>query len=186
VSRFPVAFRLPALASWSSDSRRGVGPSLRSAYRAASPGPRRGLPRFAHTSCDWGGCLLYPEDGGALPAEKPAQPAPVASQRPVLAPRYSIPSSRAYGHEASTEVYAIHPSSLPLACNPWMEHGSSGFCLSFEPRRGRRRRTSGRGQATSTGLELRIRHSSNLLSSCSLVLCDLVSQDLTVVAMKAL
>ena len=33
-SRFPVAFRLPAFASRSSDSRRGVGPSLRSAYRA--------------------------------------------------------------------------------------------------------------------------------------------------------
>ena len=32
-SRFPVAFRLPAFASWSSDSRRGVGPSSRSAYR---------------------------------------------------------------------------------------------------------------------------------------------------------
>ena len=185
MSRFPVAFRLPALASWSSDSRRGIGPSLRSAYRPTA-GPRRGLPRFARTSCDWGGCLLYPEDGGALPAEEPAQPAPVASQRPVLAPRYSIPSSRAYGHEASTEVYAIHPSSLPLACDPWMEQGSSGFCLSFEPRRGRRRRTSGRGQATSTGLELRIRHSSNLLSSCSLVSCDLVSQDRPVVAEKHL
>ena len=38
-----------------------------------------------------------------------------------------------------------------------MERAPSGFCLSFEPRRGRRRRTSGRGQATSTGLELRLR-----------------------------
>ena len=26
-----------------------------------------GLPRFARTSYDRGGCLLYPEDGGALP-----------------------------------------------------------------------------------------------------------------------
>jgi len=34
MSRFPAAFRLPALASRSSDSRRGVGPSSRSAYRA--------------------------------------------------------------------------------------------------------------------------------------------------------
>jgi hypothetical protein len=34
VSRFPVAFPLPAFASRSSDTRRGVGPSLRSAYRA--------------------------------------------------------------------------------------------------------------------------------------------------------
>jgi len=38
-----------------------------------------------------------------------------------------------------------------------MERAPSGFCLSFEPRRGRRRRTSGRGQATSTGLELLLR-----------------------------
>ena len=38
VSRFPAAFRLPAFASRSSDSRRGIGPSSRSAYRA-SPDP---------------------------------------------------------------------------------------------------------------------------------------------------
>ena len=44
VSRFPVAFPLPAFASRSSDSRRGVGPSSRSAYRTTpcAPGPRRG------------------------------------------------------------------------------------------------------------------------------------------------
>jgi hypothetical protein len=35
VSRLPVAFPLPAFASRSSDTRRGVGPSSRSAYRAA-------------------------------------------------------------------------------------------------------------------------------------------------------
>ena len=35
MSRFPVAFPLPAFASRSSDTRRGIGPSLRSAYRAA-------------------------------------------------------------------------------------------------------------------------------------------------------
>jgi hypothetical protein len=39
VSRFPAAFRLPAFASRSSCSRRGVGPSLRSAYRARPLGP---------------------------------------------------------------------------------------------------------------------------------------------------
>jgi len=33
-SRFPVAFPLPAFASRSSDSRRGIGLSSRSAYRA--------------------------------------------------------------------------------------------------------------------------------------------------------
>jgi hypothetical protein len=66
---FPATFRPPAFASRSSDSRRRVGPSSRSAYqtrhrRARTP---TGLPRSARTSCDRGGCPLYPEDGGALP-----------------------------------------------------------------------------------------------------------------------
>ena len=36
---FPVAFRPPAFASWSSCARQGTGPSLRSAYRSLLPGP---------------------------------------------------------------------------------------------------------------------------------------------------
>jgi hypothetical protein len=70
MSRFPVAFPPPAFASRSSDSRRGVGPSSRSAYRA-TPAARTstGLPRSARMSYDRGGCPLYPEDGGALPAK---------------------------------------------------------------------------------------------------------------------
>ena len=66
-SRFPVVVSPPAFASRSSDSRRGNGPSLRSAYQTLPPGPRRGLPRFARTSYERGGCLLCPEDGGAPP-----------------------------------------------------------------------------------------------------------------------
>jgi hypothetical protein len=68
-SRFPVAFRPPAFASRSSHSRRGVGLSSRSAYRTRRRRVRTstGLPRSARTSCDRGGCPLYPEDGGALP-----------------------------------------------------------------------------------------------------------------------
>jgi hypothetical protein len=66
VSRFPVAFRPPAFASRSSCSRRGVGPSSRSAYRARLPARTpTGLPRSTRMSCDRGGCPLYPEDGGA-------------------------------------------------------------------------------------------------------------------------
>jgi len=38
-SWFPVAFRPPAFASWSSCARQGAGPSLRSAYRSLLPGP---------------------------------------------------------------------------------------------------------------------------------------------------
>jgi hypothetical protein len=70
LSRFPVAFRPPAFASQSSDSRRGVGPSLRSAYRRTPIGAHRtstGLPRSARMSYDRGGCPLCPKDGGAHP-----------------------------------------------------------------------------------------------------------------------
>jgi hypothetical protein len=67
------------------------------------------------------------------------------------------PSSEASFHEASTEVHAIHPSGLPLARSPRLEREPLGFPLSFEPLR-YQRRTSGRGQATSTDPELRCRH----------------------------
>lgn len=67
------------------------------------------------------------------------------------------PSSGASFHEASTEVHAIHPPGLPLARSPRLERGPLGFPLSFEPLR-YQRRTSGRGQATSTDPELRSRH----------------------------
>jgi hypothetical protein len=66
VSRFPVVFRPPAFASRSSDTRRGVGLSSRSAYRPKGRTPT-GLPRSACTSYDRGGCPLYHEDGGAHP-----------------------------------------------------------------------------------------------------------------------
>jgi hypothetical protein len=66
MSRFPAAFRLPTFASRSSDSRRGVPPSSRSAYRPNSRTPT-GLPRSARTSRDRVGCSLYPEDNGAHP-----------------------------------------------------------------------------------------------------------------------
>ena len=57
-------------ASRSSDSRRGVGPSLRSAYRASTLARTpTGLPRSARVSYDRGGAPLYPEDGGAPPGQ---------------------------------------------------------------------------------------------------------------------
>ena len=73
MSRFPAAFRPPAFASRSSDTRRGVGPSSRSAYRPTA-GPRRGY-RVPHTraatglgaSFTPGTTVLYP-DRNACPA----------------------------------------------------------------------------------------------------------------------
>ena len=48
--------------------------------------------------------------------------------------------------EVSTEVHAIHPSGLPLACDSQVERELLGFPPSFGPRR-YQRRPSGWGQA---------------------------------------
>jgi hypothetical protein len=52
-------------------------------------------------------------------------------------------------HEASNKGSIIHPSGLPLACDPRMERTSLGFSPSFTPRR-HRRRMSEWGQAMGT------------------------------------
>ena len=111
-----------------------------------------GLPRSARTSCDRGGCPLYPEDGGALPGQSIPRPAPAALPRPVPAPRSNIPSCGALLDEASTRVHAIHPSGLPLACGPRMERAALGLSpeLRTPPTRSRRR-TPGWGQAIEHG-----------------------------------
>jgi hypothetical protein len=66
-SWFPAAFRLPALASWSSCARRGIGPSLRSACRTSRSGPRRGY-RVPHTQDVTGvGALCTPRTVVLIP-----------------------------------------------------------------------------------------------------------------------
>ena len=74
------------------------------------------------------------------------QPAPAASQRPVPKPCEPNPPAGAWNDEVSTEVHAIHPSGLPLACGSQVEQEPLGFPPSFGPRR-YRRRPSGWGQA---------------------------------------
>ena len=64
MSRFPVAFRLPAFASWPSFPRWGAGPSLRSAYRPRKSRTPTGLSRFTRMRYGRGGCPLYPGDCG--------------------------------------------------------------------------------------------------------------------------
>ena len=126
-SRFPAVFRLPAFASRPSDSRRGVGPSLRSAYRALPPGPRRGLPRFARTSCDRGGCLLCPEDGGALPgwAGFPADACRIAAASP-YAP-LQPPIGGADRNE--TSVGGLGSSPVRSASRLWPPDGTGALGL---------------------------------------------------------
>jgi hypothetical protein len=117
-SRFPVAFPLPAFASRSSDSRRGIGPSSRSAYRARRGRVRTptGLPRSARTSCDRVGALYTPRTAVLIPAEGRAQPAPTASQRPVLSPRHqqSTDEGRFTRHQRGFKRFArpIFPSPV--------------------------------------------------------------------------
>ncbi len=115
-SWFPAAFRRPAFASRSSFTRRGVGPSSRSAYRTQGFGPRRGFP-VPHTRAATGlGALLTPGTTVLTPTEATTGRAPAASQRPVPSPRSSTPPRGASLNEASSRVHAIHPSGLPLAC----------------------------------------------------------------------
>ena len=130
----------------SSCSRPGTGPSSRSAYQAPCAWTRTGFPRSALTRYGRVGCLLDPGDGGALPAGCRARSSPAASQRPVPAPRATASHRGATLHEASTEVHAIHPSGLPLACSPRMGREPSGVSLCSAPRR-YRQRTTGQGQA---------------------------------------
>jgi hypothetical protein len=64
--RFPVAFQLPAFASWASCSRSGIGLSLRSAYHdtTKTSWTQTGFPRFTRMRYGWVGCPLYPGGDG--------------------------------------------------------------------------------------------------------------------------
>ena len=177
MSRFPVAFRPPAFASRSSDSRRGIGLSSRSAYRAR-PSARTptGLPRSARTSCDRGGCPLYPEDDGAHPAGSPPRPAPAASQRPVPKPRHNIPPCEALLHGPSTGVHSRSP--VRSSPRPRPRDGTGG--ASASPRASHPAVTGnarqGRGQAIEHGPGTTAQLTSvDLQSGSSLNACDLAS-----------
>ena len=176
-SRFPAVFRLPAFASRPSDSRRGVGPSLRSAYRALPPGPRRGLPRFARTSCDRGGCLLCPEDGGALPgwAGFPADACRIAAASP-YAP-LQPPIGGADRNE--TSVGGLGSSPVRSASRLWPPDGTGALGLlpdasnpAGDASDARQAEARPRARAWNYAFDL----CSNLQSTCSLTACDLVSQ----------
>ena len=178
MSRFPAAFRPPAFASRSSDSRRGVGPSSRSAYRARGPDPD-GVTTFRTHELRPG--WVPPLPRGRRCSSRPRRvprPAPAASQRPVPAPRYLHPIRGALftRHQRGSRNSPVRPS--PRLWPPGWNGQPLGFPPSFAPRRpGAGRRTSGWGQAMSTGLELRsTRHQSTSNPRSSLVACDLASQ----------
>ena len=176
MSRFPVAFPLPAFASRSSDSRRGIGPSSRSAYRPKA-GPRRGS-RVPHARAAPGvGALCAPRTAVLFPAEARSQPAPAALLRLVPSPRHDVPPCEALLHEASTKGLRSSPVRASPRPRPRGGTGSaSAFPLSFAPRR-HRQRASGAG----TGHRARARNYSLNITSLdppvgsSLVSCDFAS-----------
>jgi hypothetical protein len=182
VSRFPVAFRPPAFASRSSCSRRGVGPSLRSAYR---PRPR------AHPDLDGVTAFrtreLRPGWVPPLPRGRRCSPGQVvsltgacrsATASPCTPPHFPSTGFCFTRHQRGFTQFTRPVFPSPVAAR--MERAPLGFPPSFAPRRlstGDARR--GGDRPSSTGLELRaqhhIRRSSNPCSS--LTTCDLASHD---------
>ena len=161
-------------ASRSSDSRRGVGPSLRSAYRtrhhARTP---TGLPRFARMSCDRGGYLLYPEDGGARPGreQSPAGTRRFAAASPY--PSLPAPTSEARVTRHQRRFTQFTRPIFPSPVRPGWDGLPLGFALSSEPRRpGADDARQGGDRPSSTGLKLRAhRHQPNLRSARLLITC---------------
>src|SRR5450755_4690937 len=161
-------FRLPAFAFRSSDSRRGIGPSSRSAYRTKVR-TSTGLPRSTRTSYDRGGCLLYPEDGGAPPGQDDCLTGACRFSAASPCTQLRHPIGWALLYEASTGVHAIHPSGhSPHLWPPGWNGPPLGFPPSFEPRPAEpddARR--GGDRPSSTDLAQRLRHQPNLQSCVS-------------------
>jgi hypothetical protein len=163
--RFPVAFRLPAFASWSSIARWGTGPPLRSAYRPPSPGPDPNGVVTLHTHEIRPGWVPSLPRGLRCPYGQTG----VSSRRTPLRSGQSLnpePSIRQPGLRVTRHhrgFTAVHPSGLPLACNPADGARALGFPPSFTPRR-YQRRTSEWGRAHGHLPGLRHRHQHVLLT----------------------
>jgi hypothetical protein len=179
VSRFPAAFPLPALASWSSCSRRGIGRSLRSAYQCArrGTGPRRGF-RVSHARAAIGvGALSTPGTAVLILTGVAHRPALAASQRRVPALRRNVASMRSSALRSINQGFTrVHPSDLPLACGSRMQRQRLGLyprashpALAGDARRGGDR-------SSSTDLKQRSMSSTEPpIQRCSLDACDLAS-----------
>ena len=126
---FPLPFRPPAFASWSSCARQGAGPSLRSAYRSLLPGPDPdGVATFrAHElrpgwvpSLPRG--LRYPHGRQVIPGRRmPPCSGPSLYPRPATHHRRLLITRH---HQGFT---VVHPPGLPLACSPRVEREPSGL-----------------------------------------------------------
>ena len=169
LSRFPVAFRPPALASWSSCSRRGVGLSLRSAYPPNGAGPRRGF-RVSHARAAIGvGALSTPGTTVLILTAVALRPASVASQRRVPKPRHDHHLCGALLDEASPRVHTNSPVRSSPRLWPSDETGALGLYrrASHVALTGHARR--GGDRSSSTDLNQRSTSSSTQASNHALI-----------------
>jgi hypothetical protein len=122
-----------------------------------------GLPRSVRTSCDRGGCRLYPEDDGAHPGlgSCPAGACRFSATHPYT-PAPASHLAEAPLDEASTRVQAIHPSRSSSRPPPpgWNERrlGLSPE-LRTPPTRSRTTHVEGGNRPSSTNLEQRSKSS---------------------------
>ena len=164
MSRFPVAFRLPAFASRSSDSRPGIG-SPHGRPTGPTAGPRRGY-RVPHARAATGVGAPYTPRTMVLtrPGRLPDRHPPLPSGSPFTPPQHPTmrgSASRGINRGSITFTRPVFPSPTP----PGWNQRRFGFPPSFAPRR-HRQRTSGAG----TGHRARtwnnaLRHQPNLRSS---------------------
>jgi hypothetical protein len=116
-----------------------------------------GFPRSTRVRYDRGGCPL--NSGTAMLSQLTlgVQPAPAASQRPVLHPAGAIHRRGPRSRSILRGSLAFTRPVFPLPVTPGWRGGSWASPSSFAPRR-YRRRTSKWGRALSIGPELRCRH----------------------------
>ena len=116
VSRFPAAFRLPAFRFSVIRFPPGDWAFLTVGLPDQRSGPRRGY-RVPHARATTGvGAPSTPRTAVLLPAKATAQPAPAASQRPVLAPSYGVPSAGLCFTRHQRGFTQFTRPVIPLAC----------------------------------------------------------------------
>ena len=109
-----AAFRPPAFASRSSDTRRGVGPSSRSAYRPTRDRTPNGITAFRTHELRPGEDVLYTARTAVLiPTERGSRPAPAAS--PCTRRTSHRPGSRRRRHQRGFRRFARPVFPPPVA-----------------------------------------------------------------------
>jgi hypothetical protein len=154
---FPLPFGDRRWLLGSSCARWGAGPSLRSAYRTLAVRTPAGFPRSTRVRYDRGGCPLNSGTAMLSRLTMGLQPAPAASQRPVLHPAGAIHRRGSRSRGIIRGSLAFTRPVFPLPVTPGWNRGPWASPSSSTPRR-YRRRMSKWGRALSTGPELRCRH----------------------------